>query len=340
MKKKFVVLVLALSLLLCSFLSVLADGEKVSVGVLSFLNLSEEDYLNCTQLAINAVKLLEEEGYAEVFKWELQNPDLHIVFYDDLNTMLLGLNTGDIQMLEVPFSTARYLCAQNDSLQMSFIYKDIPAESFLHALSRRISNGFAFLMMGENEALRDDFNTAIAAMKEDGTMDALIKEHITDVISGGEIKPVLLEKKDGRETITMAVTGSLPPMDYVAADGSFAGFNTAVLAEIGKRLDKNIELVIVDSIGRAAALASGTVDVVFWTRIRPEDYSATLNEEEQEAYIAEIIKNSTAEQNAVMEAISEAIAHGNQMYVDRDIPEGAIVTETYFTDLSMIVSLK
>ena len=90
MKNIFVVLVLALSLLLCSFLSVLADGEKVSVGVLSFLNLSEEDYLNCTQLAINAVKLLEEEGYAEVFKWELQNPDLHIVFYDDLNTMLLG----------------------------------------------------------------------------------------------------------------------------------------------------------------------------------------------------------------------------------------------------------
>ena len=33
------------------------------------------------------------------------------------------------------------------------------------------------MMTKNNEALRDEFNTAIASMKEDGTLDRLIKLH-------------------------------------------------------------------------------------------------------------------------------------------------------------------
>ena len=58
---------------------------------------------------------------------------------------------------------------------------------------------------------------------------------------------------------------ALPPMDYVSEDGTPAGFNTAILAELGKRMNKNFELVQVDSLGWAPALTSGKVDLVFWT---------------------------------------------------------------------------
>ena len=60
------------------------------------------------------------------------------------------------------------------------------------------------------------------------------------------------------------MTGDLPPLDYVSEDGSPAGFNTAILAEIAKRLGKNIEVVDIDSGARAAALSSGQIDVIFW----------------------------------------------------------------------------
>ncbi|MBQ4401303.1 MAG: hypothetical protein II832_03970, partial [Synergistaceae bacterium] len=46
-----------------------------------------------------------------------------------------------------------------------------------------------------------------------------------------------------------------------------AGFSTAVLAEIGKRLGLNIELMNVESGARSAALASGRADVVFWYEV-------------------------------------------------------------------------
>ena len=78
------------------------------------------------------------------------------------------------------------------------------------------------------------------------------------------LKPVEFAKFDGAETITVAVTGDMPPIDYIAADGTPAGYNTALLAEIGKRLQVNISLVDIDTAARAAALKSKRVDVVFW----------------------------------------------------------------------------
>ena len=57
----------------------------------------------------------------------------------------------------------------------------------------------------------------------------------------------------------------------ILADGKAAGFNTAMLAEIGKKLHRNIELVNVDSAARATALTSKNVDVMFWAILPADD---------------------------------------------------------------------
>ncbi|MBQ3377669.1 MAG: transporter substrate-binding domain-containing protein, partial [Synergistaceae bacterium] len=57
------------------------------------------------------------------------------------------------------------------------------------------------------------------------------------------------------------------PLDMTAPDGTPIGFNTAVLAEIGKRIEANIELVNIDSDARTAALMSNRVDMVFWYQV-------------------------------------------------------------------------
>ena len=71
--------------------------------------------------------------------------------------------------------------------------------------------------------------------------------------------------------LKIAITGDLPPLDLVLADGTPAGFNTAVLAEIGKRLGRDVELVQVNSTARASALATKNVDVVFWVAVPKGD---------------------------------------------------------------------
>ena len=92
-------------------------------------------------------------------------------------------------------------------------------------------------------------------------------------------------------------------VSYVAANGTPAGFNTAVLAEIGKRLERNIELVQVDSVGRALALAQGNVDVAFWTRGASEgaveDGLPSMSEEERNAFVQERRKNKAATEEEI-----------------------------------------
>ena len=103
------------------------------------------------------------------------------------------------------------------------------------------------------------------------------------------------------------------------------------------------KIVQVDSLGRAAALASGTVDAVFWTRINPDAPSKTadgkaLTNEEFKAALAESHPEYTEEQLEIMSVVADwtdarAIAQG-------DIPESTIVTDPYFTDAFVTIALK
>lgn len=62
----------------------------------------------------------------------------------------------------------------------------------------------------------------------------------------------------------VGVTGDLPPMDYVAADGVPAGFNVAFINAIGEVTDVSFTFVQVDADARLSALSSGKIDVIFW----------------------------------------------------------------------------
>jgi ABC-type amino acid transport substrate-binding protein len=265
---------------------------------------------------------------------------LKIVFYDTLDALLMALNAGDVNGIEIYQSVARYLCATNDDLKMGVTFDTDAKRSTFAALVLGGINGndFSFLMLEDNAALRDEFDAAIEDMKMDGTLDRLVKEQIDGPIEGGEFKPVELPKFDGAETIKVAVTGALPPMDYVAADGTPAGFNTAVLAEIGNRLEKNIELVVVDSLGRAAALASGAVDAVFWTRTSVlSQNAANGSAEEMEAKKTAWGRNMTEEELKLLTEINENIDFS--AYGAGDMPEKTITTVPYFSDVLVPVFL-
>ena len=96
-------------------------------------------------------------------------------------------------------------------------------------------------------------------------MQAIIARYMA---VNGAPESIPFETFEGAETIRVAVTGDLPPIDYVAADGKAAGFNTALLAEIAKRLKINIKTVYVNTASRTASLSSGRSDVVFWYQVR------------------------------------------------------------------------
>lgn len=256
--------------LLCAFVlvmvmcgSVMAAGGKVDTGILTYLGTTEGEFQEAlddlrkalTPLITDESAKQEWEDYdlLEGFLSELVASRRVVHFYDSLLAMQMALRAKHIDEIVLPEPVVMYLVANNP--------KDYEIQFSLNMMPSTISFGFK----AGNTALKKDFDEAIKAMKKDGTLMTIEDRYITNV-GAGEPEEVKFTEFKGAKSIRVAVTGDLPPIDYIAADGRATGYNTAILAEIGKRLKRNIRIISVDAGGRSAALASERADVVFWYR--------------------------------------------------------------------------
>ena len=223
-----------------------SDNNQFKLGMIAHLNATEKSM---------------QEVYDEAVKRAgMQMPVNSIKYYDNMNAMQLGLDANDVQEISTYKCVADYITAVGKQYE-------IVAGTALD----RINDSFCFAVRKDEDTLRAELDKAIDEMKADGTLDKLINEYITDV-KPDNIRAVDIPKIDGAQTLKVGVTGDLPPLDFVTADGKPAGFNTAMLAEIAKRINRNIEVVQVESAARAAALSSKQIDVVFWAVV-PENES-------------------------------------------------------------------
>ena len=184
-------------------------------------------------------------------------------FYENFNSMQMALQSQNIDKIQTYKSVAEYMTANNSDFAIENSSATVP-----------LVDNFCCAVRVDDVDLKNSFDAAIEDMKEDGTLDVLVVNFIKKY--NANPKAVSIPHFDDAKTIRVGITGDLPPLDLVLADGTPAGFNTAVLSEIGNRLQKNIELIQIDSGARAAALTSGQVDVIFWVVV-PEDDSRPKN---------------------------------------------------------------
>ncbi len=246
--KKFV---LALTVILVVLSAVTASALERKVGHLAKLNMTPEEFNAFATGGISngEIAVFIASGVAE------QHEIIH-VFYDSLLSMQMALNAGDVDEIALPEAVADYVLNMNDSYKVASIVRTYPST---------LSFGFR---KDDDPAMLNRFNEALLSMKADGTL-AILREKYINGAGLSEPEPVEFRDFENVDSkVKVAVTGDLPPIDFVNADGKPAGFNTAVLAEIAKRLHINIEIVNIDAGARAAALASKRVDAVFWFHFR------------------------------------------------------------------------
>lgn len=115
----------------------------------------------------------------------------------------------------------------------------------------------------EDTALKSMLDSAIVILKENGTIASIEKEWITDLPAENEPTYKEIPAIEGAPSYYVGVTGDMPPLDYVASDGFPAGFNVALLSEIGKIIKVNFKFVPIETQARFTALASKKIDVIF-----------------------------------------------------------------------------
>ena len=219
------------------------DGET-TMGLITTLNASE-------QKLEEILKVVAEKSSVKMAVHKM-------TYYKNLSSMQMGIESGSVDEISTYQSVADYLIARNPKFK---VITDHPLT---------LSDSFCFALRKDEPKLKAEIDRAVSSMKKDGTLDKLVKTYITDV-KADEPPAVELPHIDGADTIKVAVTGDLPPLDLILADGKPAGFNTAILAEISNRINKNIELLDIDGDARAAALSSGRADVIFWAILPVDD---------------------------------------------------------------------
>ncbi|MBQ6774949.1 MAG: transporter substrate-binding domain-containing protein [Synergistaceae bacterium] len=216
-----------------------ADG--MNVGVLSSLNMTEEQYRNFVI-----------DGRNEVGWNFLSHDDENFRFYDSLLALQMALNAGEIEEVQLPEVVAEFFVRSN------------PSAYAVSCVTQVRPTSLAFGFLESNTAMRDKFNEGLKLLKESGRLEQLRQEYLNGL---QEHAPVKLEKFEGAEKIKVALTGDLPPIDFVDIDGSPAGFNMAILAELGRALKLNVEVIDIDAGARSATLASRRADAVFWYKL-------------------------------------------------------------------------
>ena len=230
------VIALALVLLLVSSVCFGAEGEAL-LGSLSKLGVSDET-LNA-ELGGSVLAITPFTGFK---------------FFDALQSMLAALGSGRIVAVEIDEYTAGYLLSRAEQYA---VFQ--PSGTPVYNLN------FSMLLRDGDSELCGRISSAIKDMKADGTLESLKKKYIDGCIAGTDPDAVKPEHFDGSEILRVALTGDRPPMDYISVAGEPIGFNTALISEVARRLKMNAEFISVDSGARAAALASRTCDVVFWS---------------------------------------------------------------------------
>ena len=225
--------------LLCLIMLTNCFADEKEIGILTQFSVSEEE--------------LNENIQESFFK---AIPFTGFKFFDSFNTLVTALETGTIGAIETDDYVSGYLLSHMDGLAR-YIPKGI----------RKYEVSYCMLLRKDEEELCGLISGAIQEMEEDGTLEGLRKKYLDDVIAGKEPAAVEPEHLPDADTICVAVTGDRPPMDYFSAEGEAIGFNTALVAEVAKRIGKNVEFISVDSGARAVALASGKADVVFWSQL-------------------------------------------------------------------------
>ena len=325
-------------------------------GILSYCNADEAEVRKLVTSRLIYNRLLQDSGYVafDVTEgYDLRFDDLseayvqafrdsmEIKFFDSLNAMIMALKSGEVDAIFVHNVVADYLCARDEAL--FYINHFAAPDADASALTKRLvengfhSDEFTFMLMEGNEALRDEINRALNAMENEGVLAAL---EATLNVAGEEPVPVEMEKIEGADTIRVGVTGDLPPFDYISEAGIPAGYNTAILAEIGKRIGKNIELVNIDAGGRALALSSGIVDVVFWNRsqsVYTESGSYGAGDEAMRREINALGMDPEKTEKA-LNLIESVFTFDESVTMDQ--PEGTIITNPFFSSIMTNVQTK
>lgn len=162
------------------------------------------------------------------------------------NDAVLSLKQGKIDCVIIDEQPAKSFVGGNDDL--TILEEPFEIEEYAMCLSKN------------NSELKDKINNALAELKEDGTLDNIIKNYIGDDTKGKTPyeSPVDTDRSNG--TIKMGTNAAFPPYEYYEGQ-KIVGIDADMMQAVADKLGMELKIEDMEFDSIIAAVQSGKVDV-------------------------------------------------------------------------------
>jgi len=172
-----------------------------------------------------------------------------VEYYNRYSDCVSAVLAGKVDAVFAPRFCAEYSMQRNSSLKV--------------VADNAYPVNVVMAVRSEDQQLKNELDEAITVLQENGTLDSLKDQWVTNLPVGSEPESKEISKIEGAKTIYVGVCGDYVPLDYIATNGQPAGYNVALLSEIGKLMNINFEFVSIETQARFAALESKKIDLIF-----------------------------------------------------------------------------
>lgn len=201
---------------------------------------SVPEYTQLSQLEGKVLCNMTGSIFDELLKSRI--PGVQISYFNTVTDELAALKNGKVEGIPLDEPVAELSVAKNPDL------------AILPELVMEDHYGVALV---KDSPLTVEFNRLIAAMKADGTLDAMHAKWT----GADDSKKTLPEVGSGENgTLKVACTVTLEPMCYMGAGGQPTGYDVEIILRIAAALGKRVEFIPVDFSGLIAMLQSGKAD--------------------------------------------------------------------------------
>lgn len=191
-----------------------------------------------------------QEGLEEAVKVLIGGEPNMMVYFNRYVDAVTATKTGKIDAVLMPSFVSDFYIQRNNDLKVV-------------ELDKKMESYIIMAVRSEDQKLKEDLDAAIAKLQEDGMLESLESEWITNLSLENEPMNKEMGKIEGAPTIYVGISGDMAPLDYIGADGMPAGFNVAMLTEVGKIMNVNFEFVSMETQARFTALTSKKIDLIF-----------------------------------------------------------------------------
>jgi polar amino acid transport system substrate-binding protein len=246
--KKIVTLFLTIAMVMSSLTGCTSNSSKIT----------ELEDMKGKSLGTFVLNGYDEDSSLDMFS-KIYNIELEqVVIYDSEASLIMALDKGKID------------AAWLRDFQATIYTQESDKYSLLSSEDNNKIAGAARMVAAINTPAATDIdkiNKALEQLKSDGTLDTLRKDYIDDFTFSKNYDSISMPVIEGAPTYKVSISGSMVPIDYIAADGNPTGYSIALLAMISKTANLNFELVTVGLSTERLELTSGKIDYIFCNTI-------------------------------------------------------------------------